>query len=77
MWRILPTRYIYTYRVQADVTDGAGETQQTNLSLPVKTSVVLAIEVITDGERKPKNRPSLLLIYPGEPVDTRGDLSGV
>ena len=27
----LPTWY-YTYRVQADVTDGAGETQQANLS---------------------------------------------
>lgn len=40
----LPTWY-YTYRVQADVTDGAGETQQANLSLPLgKTSVVLAIE---------------------------------
>lgn len=30
----LPTWY-YTYRVQADVTDGAGETQQANLSLPL------------------------------------------
>lgn len=68
----LPTWY-YTYRVQADVTDGAGETQQANLSLPLgKTSVVLAIEGLSAQTVKEKARELTFSVtnLSGEPVDT-------
>ena len=68
----LPTWY-YTYRVQADVTDGAGETQQANLSLPLgKTSVVLAIEGLSAQMVKEKARELTFSVtnLSGEPVDT-------
>lgn len=65
--------WYYTYQVQADVTDGTGETQQANLSLPLgKTSVVLAIEGLSAQTVKEKARELTFSAtnLSGEPVDT-------
>ena len=55
------------------MTDGAGETQQANLSLPLgKTSVVLAIEGLSAQMVKEKARELTFSVtnLSGEPVDT-------
>ena len=47
--------WYYTYNIQADVTDGAGETQQANLSLPLgSTSMVLNMDNLPDNLVKEK-----------------------
>lgn len=67
-----PLRY-YTYNIQADVTDGAGETQQANLSLPLgSTSMVLNMDNLPDNLVKEKKLEIKLtaMNLSGEPVDT-------
>lgn len=65
--------WYYTYNIQADVTDGAGETQQTNLSLPLgSTSMVLNMDNLPDNLVKEKKLEIKLtaMNLSGEPVDT-------
>lgn len=65
--------WYYTYNIQADVTDGAGETQQANLSLPLgSTSMVLNIDNLPDNLVKEKKLEIKLtaMNLSGEPVDT-------
>lgn len=65
--------WYYTYHIQADVTDGAGETQQANLSLPLgSTSMVLNMDNLPDHwvkEKKPEIKLTAMNLS-GEPVDT-------
>lgn len=65
--------WYYTYNIQADVTDGAGETQQANLSLPLgSTSMVLNMDNLPDNwvkEKKPEIKLTAMNLS-GEPVDT-------
>lgn len=65
--------WYYTYHIQADVTDGAGETQQANLSLPLgSTSMVLNMDNLPDNwvkEKKPEIKLTAMNLS-GEPVDT-------
>lgn len=65
--------WYYTYHIQADVTDGAGETQQANLSLPIgSTSMVLNMDNLPDNwvkEKKPEIKLTAMNLS-GEPVDT-------
>lgn len=71
-WRESPLWY-YTYNIQADVTDGAGETQQANLSLPLgSTSMVLNMDNLPDNLVKEKKLEIKLtaMNLSGEPVDT-------
>ena len=63
---------LYT-SIQADVTDGAGETQQANLSLPLgSTSMVLNMDNLPDNLVKEKKLEIKLtaMNLSGEPVDT-------
>ena len=65
--------WYYTYNIQADVTDGAGETQQANLSLPLgSTSMVLNMDNLPDNWVKEKKLEIKLtaMNLSGEPVDT-------
>lgn len=65
--------WYYTYNIQADVTDGAGETQQANLSLPLgSTSIVLNMDNLPDNLVKEKKLEIKLtaMNLSGEPVDT-------
>lgn len=65
--------WYYTYNIQADVTDGAGETQQANLSLPLgSTSMVLNMDNLSDNLVKEKKLEIKLtaMNLSGEPVDT-------
>lgn len=68
--------WYYTYNIQADVTDGAGETQQANLSLPLgSTSMVLNmdnLDNLPDNLVKEKKLEIKLtaMNLSGEPVDT-------
>ena len=65
--------WYYTYNIQADVTDGAGETQQANLSLPLgSTSMVLNMDNLPDNLVKDKKLEIKLtaMNLSGEPVDT-------
>ena len=65
--------WYYTYNIQADVTDGAGETQQANLSLPLgSTSMVLNMDNLPDNMVKEKKLEIKLtaMNLSGEPVDT-------
>ena len=65
--------WYYTYNIQADVTDGAGETQQANLSLPLgNTSMVLNMDNLPDNLVKEKKLEIKLtaMNLSGEPVDT-------
>ena len=65
--------WYYTYNIQADVTDGAGETQQANLSLPLgSTSMVLNMDNLPDNLVKEKKLEIKLtaMNLSGEPVDT-------
>lgn len=65
--------WYYTYHIQADVTDGAGETQQANLSLPLgSTSMVLNMDNLPDNWVKEKKLEIKLtaMNLSGEPVDT-------
>ena len=67
--------WYYTYNIQADVTDGAGETQQANLSLPLgSTSMVLNMDNLPDNLVKEKKLEIKLtaMNLSGEPVDTPG-----
>ena len=64
--------WYYTYNIQADVTDGAGETQQANLSLPLgSTSMVLNMDNLPDNWVKEKKLEIKLtaMNLSGEPVD--------
>ena len=64
--------WYYTYNIQADVTDGAGETQQANLSLPLgSTSMVLNMDNLPDNLVKEKKLEIKLtaMNLSGEPVD--------
>ena len=65
--------WYYTYNIQADVTDGAGETQQANLSLPLgSTSMVLNMDNLPDNwvkEKKLEIKRTAMNLS-GEPVDT-------
>ena len=65
--------WYYTYNIQADVTDGAGETQQANLSLPLgSTSMVLNMDNLPDNlvkEKKLEIKQTAMNLS-GEPVDT-------
>lgn len=66
--------WYYTYKVTADVTDGAGETQQGNLSLPLgTTSMVLRIDNLLDKLVKEKKTEIELSAanLSGQPVDTQ------
>lgn len=68
-----PPLWYYTYHIQADVTDGAGETQQANLSLPLgSTSMVLNMDNLPDNWVKEKKLEIKLtaMNLSGEPVDT-------
>lgn len=65
--------WYYTYNIQADVTDGAGETQQANLSLPLgSTSMVLNMDNLPDNLVKEKKLEIKLtaMNLSGEPADT-------
>lgn len=65
--------WYYTYNIQADVTDGAGETHQANLSLPLgSTSMVLNMDNLPDNLVKEKKLEIKLtaMNLSGEPVDT-------
>lgn len=65
--------WYYTYHIQADVTDGAGETQQANLSLPLgSTSMVLNMDNLPDNWVKEKKLEIKLtaMNLSGEPIDT-------
>lgn len=65
--------WYYTHNIQADVTDGAGETQQANLSLPLgSTSMVLNMDNLPDNLVKEKKLEIKLtaMNLSGEPVDT-------
>lgn len=65
--------WYYTYNIQADVTDSAGETQQANLSLPLgSTSMVLNMDNLPDNLVKEKKLEIKLtaMNLSGEPVDT-------
>lgn len=65
--------WYYTYNIQADVTDGAGETEQANLSLPLgSTSMVLNMDNLPDNLVKEKKLEIKLtaMNLSGEPVDT-------
>lgn len=65
--------WYYTYNIQADVTDGAGETQQANLSLPLgSTSMVLNMDNLPNNLVKEKKLEIKLtaMNLSGEPVDT-------
>lgn len=65
--------WYYMYNIQADVTDGAGETQQANLSLPLgSTSMVLNMDNLPDNLVKEKKLEIKLtaMNLSGEPVDT-------
>lgn len=65
--------WYYTYNIQADVTDGAGETLQANLSLPLgSTSMVLNMDNLPDNLVKEKKLEIKLtaMNLSGEPVDT-------
>ena len=65
--------WYYTYNIQADVTDGAGETQQANLSLPLgSTSMVLNMDNLPDNLVKEKKLEIKLtaMNLSGESVDT-------
>lgn len=65
--------WYYTYNIQADATDGAGETQQANLSLPLgSTSMVLNMDNLPDNLVKEKKLEIKLtaMNLSGEPVDT-------
>lgn len=65
--------WYYTYNIQADVTDGAGETRQANLSLPLgSTSMVLNMDNLPDNLVKEKKLEIKLtaMNLSGEPVDT-------
>lgn len=65
--------WYYTYNIQADVTDGAGETQQANLSLPLgSTSMVLNMDNLPDNLVREKKLEIKLtaMNLSGEPVDT-------
>lgn len=65
--------WYYTYNIQADVTDDAGETQQANLSLPLgSTSMVLNMDNLPDNLVKEKKLEIKLtaMNLSGEPVDT-------
>lgn len=65
--------WYYTYNIQANVTDGAGETQQANLSLPLgSTSMVLNMDNLPDNLVKEKKLEIKLtaMNLSGEPVDT-------
>lgn len=65
--------WYYTYNIQADVTDGAGETQHANLSLPLgSTSMVLNMDNLPDNLVKEKKLEIKLtaMNLSGEPVDT-------
>lgn len=65
--------WYYTYNIQADVTDGAGETQQANLSLPLgSTSMALNMDNLPDNLVKEKKLEIKLtaMNLSGEPVDT-------
>lgn len=65
--------WYYTYNIQVDVTDGAGETQQANLSLPLgSTSMVLNMDNLPDNLVKEKKLEIKLtaMNLSGEPVDT-------
>ena len=65
--------WYYTYNIQADVTDGAGETQQANLSLSLgSTSMVLNMDNLPDNLVKEKKLEIKLtaMNLSGEPVDT-------
>ena len=65
--------WYYTYNIQADVTDGAGGTQQANLSLPLgSTSMVLNMDNLPDNWVKEKKLEIKLtaMNLSGEPVDT-------
>ena len=47
--------WYYTYNIQADVTDGAGGTQQANLSLPLgSTSMVLNMDICDNWVKEKK-----------------------
>lgn len=68
----MPVWY-YTFRVNADVTDSAGETQQGNLSLPLgASSVVLGIDGLTEQivREKPAKITFSALNLSGEKVNT-------
>ncbi|WP_455671438.1 alpha-2-macroglobulin family protein [Phocaeicola sp.] len=63
----------YTYAIHADVTDGAGETQQGNLSLPLGvTSVILKVKGLPSEVVKEKAEELTFsaMNLLGEPVDT-------
>lgn len=65
--------WYYTYRVTADVTDGAGETQQGNLSLPLgATSMVLSIDNLPANLVKEKKTEIEFVAenLSGEPLNT-------
>ena len=65
--------WYYTYNIQADVMDGAGGTQQANLSLPLgSTSMVLNMDNLPDNLVKEKKLEIKLtaMNLSGEPVDT-------
>lgn len=65
--------WYYTYNIQADVMDGAGGTQQANLSLPLgSTSMVLNMDNLPDNWVKEKKLEIKLtaMNLSGEPVDT-------
>lgn len=65
--------WYYTYKVTADVTDGAGETQQGSLSLPLgSASMVLSIDNLPNQLVKEKKTEIKFVAtnLTGEPVDT-------
>lgn len=64
--------WYYSYHIQADVTDGAGETQQAGLSLPLgSASVVLDMDDLSGNWVKEKKTEIKLaaMNLSGEPVD--------
>lgn len=70
--RQMPVWY-YSYRVQADVTDGAGETQQGDLTLPLGTSsMVLSMDNLPSELVKEKKEEIKIVArnLSGEPVNT-------
>lgn len=65
--------WYYSYEIQADVTDGAGETQQADLSLPLgSTSMILSIEHLSANLVKEKKEEikTVATNLSGEPVAT-------
>ena len=71
--RKMARRPLPSLHIQADVTDGAGETQQANLSLPLgSTSIVLNMDNLPDNLVKEKKLEIKLtaMNLSGEPVDT-------